>query len=319
MTERNSTALRTSFALLALFSAAFFWGGNAVASKILYRPDGAHFDAIALIAARGFWSLPLFLMLAWFARPDRAPSRSDWRLLIATGVCYGPGACGFLALSAQYTSGAHVVMLLSLGAPLTAVMSAVVLKERVDTTRIVALGLGIAGALLLSLTRSASGSSVLGDVFELIQVVAFSAMFVTTRGLGARYSPFFVSGTYGSIGMLILVLAGLLSGRLAPSVMLPFATGPATLWWFFGEMVIGLSIYAQTAQSYALRTLGAGITSLLSSYGTLIVGLIGAVWLLGERLSPAGYVAAAMLAAALALALIPRPAQAAVGVQPSQG
>ena len=47
MTERNSTALRTTFALLAIFSAAVFWGGNAIASKILYRPE-AGFDAPAL-------------------------------------------------------------------------------------------------------------------------------------------------------------------------------------------------------------------------------------------------------------------------------
>jgi drug/metabolite transporter (DMT)-like permease len=197
-------------------------------------------------------------------------------------------------------------MLLSLGAPITAVMSAVALGERVDALRIVALGLGIAGALLLSLTRSASGSTVVGDLFELIQVVAFSAIFVLTRGLGTRYSPFFVSGVYGAVGMACLTLLGIATGRLASSAVQPFASGPATLWWFFGEMILGLSIYAQTAQAYALRTLGAGITSLLSSYGTLIVGLIGAVWLLDERLSPAGYVAAALLAAALALALVPR-------------
>ena len=131
MTNRNSTALRTSFAFFALFSAAFFWGGNAVASKILYRPDGAHFDAVALFVARAVWSFPLFLTMAWFARPDRPPPRKDWLVLIATGVCFGPLACGSLALAAQYTSGSHVVMLMSLGAPLTAVLSAIVLKETV--------------------------------------------------------------------------------------------------------------------------------------------------------------------------------------------
>jgi drug/metabolite transporter (DMT)-like permease len=90
----------------------------------------------------------------------------------------------------------------------------------------------------------------------------------------------------------------------------PFTDGSGTLWWFFGEIVIGLSIYGQTAQAYALRTLGAGITSLLSSYGTLIVGLIGAIVILGETLKPPGYVAAAMLAVALGLGLVSAPAKA---------
>ena len=305
MTERNSTALRTSFAIFAIFSAAFFWGGNAIASKILYRPDGAHFDAVSLFVARAVWSLPFFVALAWFARPHRALPRADLLRLIATGICFGPGACGFLALAAQYTSGAHVVMLMSLAPALTAVLSTFVLRERVDAPRAASLVLGIAGALLLSLTRSASGSTFTGDLLELVQVVAYSLMFVLTRGLGARYSAFFVSGTYGTIGMLLLVLFGIFTGRLASAAAHPLYGDAPTLWWFFGEIVIGLSIYGQIAQAYALRTLGAGITSLLSSYGTLIVGLFGAMTLLGERLSPAGYVAGALLALALALALLP--------------
>jgi drug/metabolite transporter (DMT)-like permease len=317
MTERNSTALRRSFAILALFSAAFFWGGNAIASKILYRPDGGHFDAFSLVVARAIWSLPLFLVLAWFARPGRSPTRADaWRL-IATGVCFGPGACGFMALAAQYTSGAHVVMLMSLSPPFTAIVSAFVLRERVDAARVAALAVGIAGAALLSFTNSASGSTVTGDLFEVVQMVFFSLMFVFTRGLGTRYSPFFVSGTYGTIGMLLLVAGGLAAGRLGPYALQPFASGGSTLWWFFGEIVIGLSIYGQTAQSYALRTLGAGITSLISAYGTLIVGVIGAVILLGERLSVAGWAAAALLALALALGLAPARA-AAPGGLPAQ-
>src|ERR1700733_10835223 len=107
MTARNSTALRTTFALLAIFSAAVFWGGNAIASKILYLPAGAHFDAPALFKTYATWALPLFFLMAVLARPKQPPSRADWLLLAGTGVAFGPGACGFLALAAQYTSGAH--------------------------------------------------------------------------------------------------------------------------------------------------------------------------------------------------------------------
>jgi drug/metabolite transporter (DMT)-like permease len=50
--------------LAALVSAVFF-GLNAVASKLLFSSEApAHFGAVALIVARGFWSLPLFLVLA---------------------------------------------------------------------------------------------------------------------------------------------------------------------------------------------------------------------------------------------------------------
>jgi drug/metabolite transporter (DMT)-like permease len=304
MTVRNSTALRTTFALFAIFSAAVFWGGNAIASKILYRPD-AHFDAQALFVARAAWSLPLFFLMAVLARPKTAPTRREWLLLIGTGIAFGPGACGFLALAAQYTSGAHVVLLMGLTPAVTAVIGALVLRERVDAIRIAALGVGIAGAVLLTVTRSATGSTVFGDLLELVQVLAYSTMFVLTRALGKRFSAFFVSGTYGTVGMALLALFGLLTGRLGPAVTLTLVPNPSTLWWFFGEIVIGLSIYGQTAQAFALRYLPAGTTSIVSSYGTLVVGVVGALVLLGETIAPSGGIAGILLAVALALALVP--------------
>jgi drug/metabolite transporter (DMT)-like permease len=305
MTVGNSTALRTTFAVLAIFTAAVFWGGNAIASKILYEPQGAHFDAPGLFVARAAWTLPLFLLMALAARPPRPPTRAEWGLLAAIGVAFGPGACGLLALAAQYTSGTHVVLLMSLAPPVTAVMAALLLRERVDAIRVVALAIGIGGAALLTLTRSASGSTVFGDVLELGQVVSFASMFVLTRALGNRFSAFFVSGTYGAIGMALLALFGLATGRLGGSITHTLVPNAATLWWFFGEIVIGLSIYGQVAQAFALQHLPAGTTSILSAYGTLIVGVIGAVLLLHETIAPIGYLAGLMLAVALALALVP--------------
>jgi drug/metabolite transporter (DMT)-like permease len=305
MTVRNSTAGRTTFAVLAIFTAAVFWGGNAIASKILYAPDGAHFDAPGLFVARAAWSLPLFLLMAILAWPKRLPSRADWLYLLGIGVAFGPGACGFLALAAQYTSGAHVVLLMSLSPPVTAVIAAAVLRERVDAIRVVALALGIAGAVLLTLTRSATGSTVFGDVLELVQVASFATMFVLTRALGTRYSAFFVTGTYGTIGMALLVLYGLVSGRLESAVATTLVSNPSTLWWFFGEIVIGLSIYGQTAQAFALRYLSAGTTAIISAYGTLVVGVIGAIVLLRESIATSGFIAGGLLAIALALALVP--------------
>jgi drug/metabolite transporter (DMT)-like permease len=305
MTVRNSTALRTTFATLAIFSAAVFWGGNAIASKILYEPGGAHFDAPGLFVARAAWSLPLFLLLAVLARPERAPTRAQWLLLIGTGVAFGPGACGFLALAAQYTSGAHVVLLMSLTPPVTAVLAGITLRERVNGMRIAALAIGIAGAVLLTFTRSSTGSTVFGDMLEIVQVVSYAVMLVLTRALGVRFSAIFVSGTYGAIGMGLLVLFGLATGRLGPSIAQTLVPNATILGWFFGEIVIGLSIYGQFAQAFALRYLSAGTTGLISSYGTLVVGVIGAVVLLHESIAASGYLAGVLLAIALALGLVP--------------
>ena len=51
--------------------------------------------------------------IAYLARPEILPGPADLRRFALLGFCYGPLACGFLALGAQYTSGAHVSLLFS--------------------------------------------------------------------------------------------------------------------------------------------------------------------------------------------------------------
>ena len=260
-----------------------------------------------MLAARGVWTLPIFVLLAVVARPEQLPTANDWRRILALGLCYGPVACGFLALGAQYTSGAHISLLFSLAPPLTAVVGAFLLRERVEPVRVLALAIGLGGAILLASTRSASGSSPLGDLCMLAQILGITGTFVITRSLGRRYNALFLSGLYGAIGMLGILVIGVLGGGAGGIVRA--LEDPVTALMFFGEIVIGLSVYSQVAQSYALRALAAATASVVASYGSLVVGVVGALVFLHERISLPGIVAGAMIAIALALALVPTSAR----------
>ena len=115
-------------AVLAALISAPFVGLNAVASKLLFSPAApAHFDAVSLFVARGFWSLPLFLVLALATMPHALPPLT-WRnagLFAMCGITYGPGTNALSALGASETSAGHAVLLLSLFPPLAAVLSSV--------------------------------------------------------------------------------------------------------------------------------------------------------------------------------------------------
>jgi hypothetical protein len=81
-------------AVLAALISAPFVGLNAVASKLLFSPAAlAHFDAVSLFVARGFWSLPLFLVLALATLPHALPPLTwrNARLFAMCGITYGRG------------------------------------------------------------------------------------------------------------------------------------------------------------------------------------------------------------------------------------
>jgi hypothetical protein len=67
--------------LAALISAPFV-GLNAVASKLLFSPAApAHFDAVSLFVARGFWSLPLCLGFGYDPARPSATHVEECRLI----------------------------------------------------------------------------------------------------------------------------------------------------------------------------------------------------------------------------------------------
>ena len=96
-------------AVLAALISALFFGLNAVASKLLFSPAApAHFDAVSLFVARGFWSLPLFLVLALATSPGHYDLLSALLtevvmtmlfLFVIMGSTHGKAPAGFAPLA----------------------------------------------------------------------------------------------------------------------------------------------------------------------------------------------------------------------------
>ncbi|GAC1584166.1 MAG: hypothetical protein NVS3B28_04920 [Candidatus Velthaea sp.] len=306
MTATRSTLIGTTFAIASIAFMTFFFGMNPIASKVLFRPDGAHFDGIGLFTARAAWALPLFAVLALATLPRAGIAPRDWWKFLILGVCWGPAQTGVYALSAEHTSAAHISLLLALAPIVTGVLSYFILGEALTTLRIGALTLGIIGAVVLTFTKSSTGSHWSGDAIMLGFVVSYPFFTILLRVINAkqRYNPLFVTGMFGLIGTTLLLIAGIALGRGA-AVFQPLNGAPDNLVWFFGVIIIGLTILTQILQTYALRTIPAGTFSVIASYGSLIFGLGGAYIVLGERLTPTGVLAGALLAVALGLAVMP--------------
>ena len=81
-------------AVLAALISAPFVRLNAVPSKLLFYPSApARFDVVSLFVARGFWSPPLFLVLALATMPHALPPLTwrNARLFAMCGITYGRG------------------------------------------------------------------------------------------------------------------------------------------------------------------------------------------------------------------------------------
>jgi len=248
------------------------------------------FDAVSLLVARGFWMLPLFLVLAAVTRPKQRWSLGgrDALLFLACGVAFGPGACALAALGASATSAAHFVLLVSLFPPLAGGLAALFLRERLAPVRVVAILVGVVGASTLALSKSTGGATPSGDLLVAAFIAAWALLTVGIRLLNRTYPPLFVVGVFGAVGSLLLALLGIPSGRMG-AVLVPLQHfDTRTVLCFDVEIILLLSLVAA-----------------LTSYGSIFAGLAASFLVLGERLTTGDVVASAFLVTAVALSLLP--------------
>jgi drug/metabolite transporter (DMT)-like permease len=265
------------------------------------------FDAVSLLVARGFWMLPLFLVLAAVTRPKQRWSLGgrDALLFLACGVAFGPGACALAALGASATSAAHFVLLVSLFPPLAGGLAALFLRERLAPVRVVAILVGVVGASTLALSKSTGGATPSGDLLVAAFIAAWALLTVGIRLLNRTYPPLFVVGVFGAVGSLLLALLGIPSGRMG-AVLVPLQHfDTRTVLCFDVEIILLLSLVAQLLQGLALRTLNVALVAALTSYGSIFAGLAASFLVLGERLTTGDVVASAFLVTAVALSLLP--------------
>jgi drug/metabolite transporter (DMT)-like permease len=295
-------------AVLAALASAVFFGLNAVASKLLFLPSApAQFDSISLFVARGFWTLPLFVILALTTMPRPFPALT-WKnatIWMMCGVAYGPGTNALSALGASQTSAAHAALLLSLFPPLAAVLASLFLRERLPLARIIAIAIGVLDALILTFSISGGDSTAAGDALIGALILTWAFLTLGVRKLDTAYPALFVVGMFGTIGSLFLIATGLLVGRI-DSVLIPLTHfDRATILWFDLVLVLLLSLGGQLLQGLALRTLNVALVVALTSYGSIAVGLGASALLLGEHLTRGEIVAGILLVTALGLLLAP--------------
>ncbi|TAM91424.1 DMT family transporter [bacterium] len=287
------------FALVVV--AGLAWGLNAPVSKVLYAAAGGSlFDGVTLAVARGFWSLPLFAVAALAVWPrGRSIAPVDAWHLAWLGLLFGPGLTGLYAVASQWTSAAHVVLISGLTPPATALLESTVHRQPLSARAWLSIACGVAGVAVLSSTRSAHGSTPQGDALMIAWIAIYALFVLGTRELTTRYSSAFVSVASTGLGAVIVTIAGLAAG-VGGAIGHPFAT-PQVAWAFFGEMVVALGLIGPVANVMAIRRSNATIATTGGLYAAVATGLIAAVTLVHEQLTPSVLLSGAFLAASLAL------------------
>jgi drug/metabolite transporter (DMT)-like permease len=167
---------------IALLAASFVWGLSVpLATAVLHHVTAADLVLVENVSGT--------LIVAIAALLTGRKLLGPWRPSIALGSLEPGLAYVLVNLGLQRTTAAAGAMLLALESVFIAALGWLVLSERVRSRETVALGLGLAGALLVAVNETGGPGSLSGNVLVVLGSVVAAAYAVAARRLAAGQEP----------------------------------------------------------------------------------------------------------------------------------
>ncbi|GAA4703262.1 DMT family transporter [Phytohabitans rumicis] len=271
--------------------AATAWGSGAGAATLLYRTSGL--GPIAVSWWRFVIGVTILAAVLAVRRRRRFAVRPNLTL-IATGVGLAVYQCAFYAAIAYVGLAVGTVVTLGAGPVLIAFGARFVLGERLGRAGTTAVGLAIAGLVLLTGGSGAAGPRpALGIGLALLSAAGYAAVTLLTRATGTSGDPYDTALVGFVIGGMCLLPLALVEG------LMPAGQGLAgTVGWllYLGAVPTALAYGLFFAGLGLVRATTASVVALLEPVAATAI----AVGLFGERLSTAALVGTLVLLGAVA-------------------
>lgn len=175
------------WAHLALLLVNTFYGANHVIAKGI-MPDILSPNVFIFLRVSG--AVFLFWLIYFLSKDKEKVARKDFGRMALVAV-FGVAVNQLfffngLNLSSSINSG----IIMTLNPIIVVILSYFILKEKITPTRLIGVGLGALGAVMLTLSSGAKSSSLaLGDLFLLVNATSYALYLVLVKPLMQKYKP----------------------------------------------------------------------------------------------------------------------------------
>lgn len=246
------------WAISAIIGANLIWGVNYVVSKMVVN---VYIDPATLTMYRVLVAAVLMWLVSIFYKTERVERKDLIRLFVA--ALFGVTLNQFLFISGiAKTTPIDAAIIVTLNPILVLLLSALLLHDKITTTKIVGIVIGAAGAISLvtySGTVNFGKEHLLGNLMILGNATAYALYLVTVKPVMSKYSSLTVIKwifLFGTIQMLPIGLGPMLKYNLLAQ--------PLNAIFDIGFIVIGATFFAYLFTSYALTHIKATTVSIFA-------------------------------------------------------
>ncbi len=277
--QTNKQAFTAGFVIT--LAGALFFSTKAIFVKLAFQSTKV--DAVSLLSLRMLFSLPFYLVIAWYAgRNAKKITLRQWLLIASMGILgyYLSSLTDFIGL--QYVSAGLERLILFLYPTFAVLINTWLFKAKLSRKQIIALGLTYAGIGIayfgeLSAVTSAPGFY-FGSFMIFLCAITYSFYLVGTGKMVVQVGAVRYTAYAMLIATAAIFLHFLLAGRMQHFSFSTKLTG-------YG---IGLAIVATVLpsfmMSYGMKKIGSNNVAIITSIGPVST-ILQAHFILGEQIT----------------------------------
>ncbi len=278
----------------AVAGACLIWAFNFIPTKIAVR----EIDPLALLLVRTVLSAPIFIIVLRAGGERLRGLLPHWRRGLILAILALTGDQLLFLFGLKYTTAAHGALMYSLIPIFVAILAFPLIGERIGLSRIAGIAIAFVGAVILISEGGLTFDSryLAGDLMMLSAALCWSLYIVLSKPLVERI------GAVRTITLVFVIgLPLVLPFTIFPALAQPWHRVTPVGYASVAYIVLGASVVAYLFYQFALKKLPASAVA-PAAYATPVLVAIFSVLLLGETLSPAFFVAAALVLTGLIIA-----------------
>ena len=252
----------------ALLLVGLIYGANYLIAK-LAMPD--YFSPFAFIVLRVSVATGLFWLLDALVAKKEQVAREDMKRLFVCAI-FGVAVnqlCFFSGLNC--TSPVNASLIMTLVPAIVMVVSYFVLRESVGWQKLLGLGLGMLGAVLLVFSKEAAtaSTSFLGDLFIFINASSYSTYLVIVKPLMKKYRSLTVIKWVFLFGLPMVIPFGFYDVQAVA-----WAELPAFAWYSLAFVIIGTTFLAYLLNAWSLSFVNASVVGIYIYVQPVFAGML---------------------------------------------
>ncbi|MCA0131421.1 DMT family transporter [Winogradskyella alexanderae] len=196
------------FALFALFMVQLLYGLNYTIAKLVM--NGNYIKPFGFVLLRVAGATLLFWLISLIIPQEKIEKRDFIKLFVAAlfGVVIN---MLFFFKGLEFTSPIHASAIMTIVPIIILLLSAYILNESITKLKIIGIGLGLTGALILTIygKSARTGDNVpLGNLLIFINAISYSIYVVLIKRLTAKYHPFSFIKWLFLFGLILIIPFG---------------------------------------------------------------------------------------------------------------